>query len=196
MAFDPERARSLVRQQTPEWDAFVRQLPSGDNPEGGDRIPTLLFPFWVDDEPGWLIDAGTYDGRSFDTVVRLPHDERFEEDTGLTAEDFRDKVLEGFEGVSDQIVVLLDAFGTIVIEDDLAEPTVIKRVVEREIELSDGVTRSDVRIDRNGIEIQSVGPFPEPSSGLRWPRGCHCGSDAYSRGRGTISGRRSAGARR
>ena len=70
--FDPDLARALVRVETPHWDELVRQLPSAENPEGGDRIPTLLFPFWLDEEPDWLADAGTFDGRTFDTVIRLP----------------------------------------------------------------------------------------------------------------------------
>ena len=85
VGFDPDRARAMVRAETTNWDELVRDLPSADNPEGGDRIPTLLFPFWLDVEPAWLAEAGSFRGRTFDTVIRLPHDERFSSVTGLTA---------------------------------------------------------------------------------------------------------------
>jgi hypothetical protein len=118
--FDPEEARRLVRECSPDWDRLVAELPSaavGD--KRGDRIPILRFPLWDSEPPSWLDGVARIDGRPFNTVICLPYDARFDRVLELSREDFVARVRRAFTDISDEVVLLLGVFGRIVVEDEI-----------------------------------------------------------------------------
>lgn len=149
--FDPDEAQALVRRHTPDWEDLVRQLPGGEESDLSRHVPVLQFPIWVDDPRERLRGTDESPGVRFDTVVRLPHDDRFAAELGLTSDSFIARVRQAMTKVSDQIVLLLGAFSEVRITDELAgTEEVIARVVEESRLLPDGSRRTTVTINRNG----------------------------------------------
>jgi hypothetical protein len=151
--FDPEQAADLVREHSPRWDELVREAPGGADPAAPSHIPTLLFPLWVNDAATRLGDSVSVDGVRFDTLIRLPHDARFDDDLRLDRRTFIDKVQKAMRGITDQMVLLLGSFGRIIIEDEHAGTVEVisRREVQRR-EVGRGILRSEVVIDRDGRE--------------------------------------------
>ena len=122
--FDPEEARRLVREYSPNWDRLVAELPSAAAGDGrGDRIPILRFPLWDPEPPPWLDGVAEIDGRRFNTVICLPYDPRFDGVLELSLEDFVARVRRAFADISDEVVLLLGVFGSLVIEDEIEGST-------------------------------------------------------------------------
>ena len=108
--FDAEAGRRLLDEHTPDWREMLAGIPgSAGRPQQIDRLPVLYFPTWVDDATG-LNGFGAVDDRPFNTVVRLPHDARFDERLGLSSDDFKARVSAAVDEVTDEIVLLLGAF--------------------------------------------------------------------------------------
>jgi hypothetical protein len=78
----------------------VRESPVGEDPAAAEHVPALLFPFVVDDVETRLGGADRFDGGDFDTVVRLPHDARFDADLGLARDAFVAKCRDAMRGVN------------------------------------------------------------------------------------------------
>ena len=81
-------------------------------------IPLLRYPRWIDDVPSEiseLMDQG------FDTVVRLPFDQRFADRLGLDESEWIATIRSALEGISDQIILLLGTFDEVLVQDRLAE---------------------------------------------------------------------------
>ncbi|MBA2719004.1 MAG: hypothetical protein H0U52_07160 [Chloroflexi bacterium] len=156
--FDPDKAAELVRARSPRWDDLVRESPAGREPGAAERIPVLQFPLWVDDPERRLGDVAALEGQRFDTVIRLPYDTRFDDALGsegrsFSKREFVDRVQVAMKGVSDQMVLLLESFGTIVIEDEInGSREIITRRQVATTTIENGVDCLEVAIDRNGQE--------------------------------------------
>jgi hypothetical protein len=155
--FDPDEARRLVRAASPAWDQLVASLPSAAADEGrGDRIPILRFPLWDEAPLSWLGEVSRADGRGFNTIVALPYDDRFDSTLELSSDEFIARVRRAFEDVSDEVVLLLAVFGTVLVEDEIDGS-----IVE--------ITRSEqVRRDENGVVIRDVSICRNGALSSRW----------------------------
>lgn len=150
--FDPQVAETKVREATPGWDALVAQLDSsGSDDSRGDRIPTLRYPMWIDEPDVSIHDAAAFDGRTFDTLVRLPHDARFDARLGIDRQRFVDKCESAVSELTDEIVLFLGVFGTIVVENQLTPElgVLVRRETEPARPIAGGGTVTPVRISRN-----------------------------------------------
>lgn len=153
VCFDPARAAARVREASPRWDELVRESPARDDPQAAEHVPALLFPFVVDDVDGRLHGADEFESGRFDTVIRLPRDQRFDDALGLSRGDFVDRVRAAMAGVTDQIVVLLAAFGTLYLEDEEAGTShCITRRVVQSTPLDTRTTCREVVIEHDGVE--------------------------------------------
>ena len=149
--FDPDEARRLVRAASPDWDRLVASLPSAAaDGSRGDRIPILRYPLWDDAPPSWLDDASSADDRGFNTIVALPYDARFDSALELSSDEFIARVRRAFEDVSDEVVLLLAVFGSVLVEDEIDGSTVEITRSERVQRDSNGAVVRDVSIHRNG----------------------------------------------
>lgn len=149
--FDPLEARRLVRQHSPHWSELVAASPGADGPAAVDRIPVLRFPAWIEDGRDRLGGAERIDGRAFDTVIRLPFDERYARELQVDRARFVELAQQGMAGVSDQMVLLLGAFGRVILEDETRGTTVTIEREERAAEpLTGGGTRRRVDVRRDG----------------------------------------------
>ncbi len=156
--FDPDEARRLVLDRSPAWKELVSELVSAGKEDGrGDRIPTLRFPLWVDALPTAASRAAGVDGRAFDTLVRLPYADRFDQRLGLDRAEFVSRARKAMDELTDEIVLFLACFGTALLEDEAApERTVrIDRVVRERRELASGGAFTAVDILRNGVTASS-----------------------------------------
>ena len=61
--------------------------------------------------------------QGFDTVVRLPFDERFADRLNLDEPEWMATIRTSIEGISDQIILLLGMFEEVLVQDRLAETT-------------------------------------------------------------------------
>lgn len=153
--FDPDDAVALVREKSHDWDwdKLVYEVPGPPDPDLPAHVPLLQYPMWVDDVDARLGDSADFDGVSFDTLVRLPYDPRFDDKLVLTRDGFVAKVQWAIQRISDQMVLLLGAFGRIVIEDEIAgtHEVITRRELGRR-DLEGGGQRREVVIERNGEE--------------------------------------------
>jgi hypothetical protein len=149
VGFDPERARTEVREASPRWDEWVAGVQGLDPEDHLAAVPVLRFPHWVEDLPTEVADLKE---RGFDTVVRLPFDERFAGRLGFDADTWLATVRGALGHVSDEILLLLGCFDEVRLEDRLARSeTVIKPEWEQApVAVGQGVSREVVRVRRNG----------------------------------------------
>lgn len=118
--FDPDEARDLVLVASPHWKELVSSLPSAGAESDDDRIPVLRFPMWDDKPPAWLGDVAALNGRPFNTVVALPYDARFSSELALTADEFIQRAQQAIQDLTDEVLLLLEVFDRVVIEDEVA----------------------------------------------------------------------------
>lgn len=140
IGFDPERALALIVEHSTDWDGLNRKLgvPAAKRAEPYDGVPILQFPVSVETAPT---------STEFDTVIRLPFEQRWSEPLGLDREQWVARMRQAIAEVSDEIVLLLGVFDRIEIEDELqGKSRLIKRAVSSTGALSDGVTVGDVVI--------------------------------------------------
>jgi hypothetical protein len=110
VGFDPEKAREMIQKAShDEWEAWDKEVRGSDT-DPLTAIPVLRFPHWKDELPS---DVAELRERRFDTVVRLPFDERLK----LPAEKWLETVRNSLRGVSDRIFLLLGRFDEVRIED-------------------------------------------------------------------------------
>lgn len=112
--FDPDSALAMIRSSSEEWDSWLAE----DEEYVADpllAVPVLRYPTWVDSKPAVveeLVDAG------YTTVIRLPIDPRT-----IERDAWANTVTEALEDVSDQILLLLECFHRVVIDNRLAGTT-------------------------------------------------------------------------
>ena len=138
VGFDPDRALSLIQKHSPDWDDFNRALgvPAAKRADPYDGVPILQFPVSVATEPT---------STSFDTVIRLPFDERWTVRLRLNRTQWVARIRQAVAEVSDQIALLLGVFNRIEIEDELADTSrLIERAVSSTATLAGGLTVSDI----------------------------------------------------
>ena len=75
--FDPERADSLIREHSPNWDQLEAELPSSQaernrNDDPYSTVPILMFPIWVEEVDTSIHKLSALDQTAFNTIVRLP----------------------------------------------------------------------------------------------------------------------------
>lgn len=157
--FDPDDARRLIHEMTPNWDALVRELVSADSTADPDeRIPVLRFPTWIAEPGAWLGDTARWQQHTFNTIIKLPFDVRHVRALDLDEAAFVERVRQAIAELSDEIVLLLRSFGTVVIENEITgHSEVIRREELPALEPATGASSpaerySIVRITRNGAE--------------------------------------------
>lgn len=112
--FDPDSALATIRSASAEWDSLLAE----DEEYVADpllAVPVLRYPTWVDTKPAVveeLVDAG------YATVIRLPMDP-----TTVQRDAWAEIVTEALHDVSDQILLLLECFDRVVIDNRLAGAT-------------------------------------------------------------------------
>ena len=150
VGFDPDRAQAKIRGASADWDGLVSGVQGLDGEDDHAAVPVLLFPYWVEQLPAEVADLKE---RGFDTVVRLPFDERFAGRVGLRRDAWLATVRAALDDVSDQILLLLGCFGEVRLEDRLAgsEEVIAPEWQEASVPIGDGTTREVVRVRRNGI---------------------------------------------
>ena len=115
--FDPHVALRRIQKASPQWDRMVAEADNAEHHDQLAAVPVLRYPLWVDtppDEVNKLADAG------FDTVVRLPY-----VDQGPVSRDEWAAAVRGaIDGLSDQIVLLLDGFSEVSIVDHAEHRTI------------------------------------------------------------------------
>lgn len=156
VSFDPGLALDAIIEQSPDWERFIASVQGLDHADRFAAVPILRFPHWIADRPA---DVTALAADGFDTVVRLPFDQRLSERIGMEEATWLASVREAVNDVSDQILLLLGCFSEVRITDRLASVEEIVRP-----EYSDGVeprTTSDgekpehIRILRNGLVSSS-----------------------------------------
>ncbi len=114
--FDRALTEPLIeRASGRSWRELVETYdPKGLRDENA-RLPVLRFPHWLD-TPDPLTEAeARLDECDFNTLVRLPFDERL----GLTSARWLETVRRAMDGLGEEILILLDAFNRVVVEDRL-----------------------------------------------------------------------------
>jgi hypothetical protein len=137
--FDAQQAAATIRAASPDWDRHLAAVDNVDHDDPIAGIPVLRFPIWVAEPPSAvqkLADEG------YDTVVRLP----YVPSAGYEADDWLRMVHAAVDEVSDPIVLLLDSFEVVTIEDRTRRRTTdIRPDVE-----SDNNGRQHVMVKRSG----------------------------------------------
>jgi hypothetical protein len=115
VGFDPQRALEQIRACSPEWDDFLAEVTGlPDDPMA--PIPVLQFPFLIEHIPEDVL----YLGRAgFTTVVRLAFDPAHRERLDLDAANWEATARAALRDITDEIVLLLDTFDDVVLEDRL-----------------------------------------------------------------------------
>jgi len=138
--FDPEHAYELVQAHSPNLQDLAAQLPAEAPDDPLEAIPVLGFPIWVDQPTqGW-------DG--FNTVVRLRHDQRYNDRLGLTAAGWQERVQAAVDELSDEIVLLLGVFESLEVRID-GEPhrTIERRILDSRDTEAGQVSNVEIRRD-------------------------------------------------
>ena len=113
--FDPERALEQIKSCTREWEDFLAEVTGlPDDPLA--PIPVLQFPFPVEHVADGILELGR---AGFTTVVRLAFDPAHGERLRLDAAQWEATARTALHDVTDEIVLLLDTFDEVVLEDGL-----------------------------------------------------------------------------
>ena len=113
--FDPQAALSQIRACSPGWDNFLAEVTGlPDDPLA--PIPVLQFPFPVQDIPEEVLHLGR---SGFTTVVRLDFDPAHGERLRLDSASWETAARAALCEVTDEIVLLLDTFDDVVLDDRL-----------------------------------------------------------------------------
>lgn len=149
VAFDPELAKASITRESPRWADLLTSVQGLDPADELAPVPILRFPHWVDQLPADVARLAT---AGFDTVVRLPFDDRFSQRLGLGEERWLATVRDAMGDVSDQILLLLGCFSEVRIEDRTSPSTVIIRPEWDTVAAARGFDESPehVRILRDG----------------------------------------------
>ncbi|MDP9484285.1 MAG: hypothetical protein M3Q49_00560 [Actinomycetota bacterium] len=149
VGFDPVKADETIRSATPLWDDLVAESQGLDVEDPLAAVPVLRFPHWIEELPAEVADLKE---KGFDTVVRLPFDERFAERLRLDANAWLTTVRAALRDVTDQILLLLGCFDEVRLEDRLAqsEEVIAPEWQEKPFAIGQGVSREVVRVRRNG----------------------------------------------
>ncbi|MGI9017153.1 MAG: sacsin N-terminal ATP-binding-like domain-containing protein [Euzebya sp.] len=167
VAFDPVAAAAAIRDASPQWDAHLAGV---DNIDAGDPlagVPTLRYPTWIEDLPA---EVQALSDDRFDTVIRLPLVPQSDGDLATTISDVRDAIA----AVSDEILLLLDSFGEIRMEDRAAATTTTIRPEAASTPgdgahvrvIRDGTVSSSWRVHRDRLDADG-GMSSELTFGLR-----------------------------
>ncbi|MDY0061007.1 MAG: hypothetical protein RBU45_14445 [Myxococcota bacterium] len=135
------------------WAELVAECDPGGLRNKDERLPILRFPHWLESTPHLVEAEAVLDGVPFNTLVRLPYDAAFDTRLGLNPAEWLTRVREAMAGLSDEIVMLLDAFDRVVVEDRLMGEHLEIRVASRELRTLAAVGGGSVRqvaITRNG----------------------------------------------
>ncbi len=150
VGFDPDVAREKIQDATDSWETWLTDVQGLDRSDEYAAVPVLRYPHWIDHLPA---DVADLKEQGFDTVVRLPFDERFTEHTGLHKDAWLETVRRAVEDVSDQILLLLGCFDEVRLDARLAggsDTEITQEAQEPPAEIGGGTSREVVRVLRNG----------------------------------------------
>jgi hypothetical protein len=111
--FDAERALTQIRANSPDWDDLLAEV-TGLSSDPLSPIPVLQFPFRMDAVPDEVADLGR---GGYTTVIRLAFDPAHSDRLQLTADAWEAVARGALEDVTDEIVLLLDTFEQVILED-------------------------------------------------------------------------------
>ena len=113
--FDPQRALEQIRACSPNWDDFLAEVTGlPDDPLA--PIPVLQFPFPIQHIPEDVLQLGC---AGFTTIVRLAFDPAHGQRLRLDGASWEAAARAALHDVTDEIVLLLDTFDDVVLEDRL-----------------------------------------------------------------------------
>ena len=119
--FDPRLTERLIDSSSPHpWRELVLMCDPDGLRDKDQRLPVLRFPHWLDAPPPEVDVESALGGVGFNTLVRLPYDSTFDSRLGLDRQTWLDRVRKAMAGVSDEIVMLLDAFQRVVLDDRIS----------------------------------------------------------------------------
>lgn len=145
--FDPRIALERIRGASPNWDDHLRDIDDIDDPT--QAVPVLRYPAWVDAVPDEVIRLQS---EGFDTVVRLPFDDDLRPDPSLDREQWLGLIRRAIEGLTDEIIILLNTFDCVTVDDLSAERRVVVAPDWRTTtDLGGNTTREEVTVTRNGV---------------------------------------------
>ena len=150
VGFDPDVAREKIQNATNNWEAWLADVQGLDERDEYAAVPILRFLYWIDDLPAEVADLKE---QGFDTVVRLPFDERFTEHTGLHRDAWLEAVRRAVEDISDQILLLLGCFDEVRLDARLAggsDTVITEETQDPQVSIGGGTSREIVRVLRNG----------------------------------------------
>jgi hypothetical protein len=147
--FDRELTEPLINLESPRtWEDLVRECDPEGLRDKYARLPVLRFPHWIDEPAAEVQHEAVFENVAFNTLVRLPYDVRL----GPTRDAWFETVRSAMSGLGDEILILLDAFERVVVEDVVAgtrSDLCISRTKLRD--LDGGGTVHRVGLTRNGI---------------------------------------------
>jgi hypothetical protein len=140
--FDPRDALERIRASSPDWDAHVAEIDDILDPL--DAVPVLRYPLWVEQPPVQIRELAS---EGFDTVIRLPYDDRL----GLDPDRWLSIVRDALTDLTDQMLLLLGTFERLEVVDRLNDRVeLIEPQWGGETVLRAGATREPVTVLRNG----------------------------------------------
>jgi hypothetical protein len=155
--FDPRLTEALIDSVSPRpWRELVLECDPNGLRDKDQRLPVLRFPHWLDSLAPEVETESKLDGTGFNTLVRLPYHSDFDERLGLARTTWLDRVRQAMAGVSDEIVMLLDAFRRVQIDDHLGGPSSAIFLESRELRpLAGGGAVRLVELIRSGANSSS-----------------------------------------
>lgn len=121
VGFDPRKSEQLIKEANNgrTWGELVKEYDKGGLKSKEQRLPVLRFPQWIDVPCGLVTRESTWNGIQFNTLIRLPYDLEYDSILGITRESWLNSVRTAMDDVSDEIVMLLDAFDQVILEDHI-----------------------------------------------------------------------------
>ncbi|MDQ6880228.1 MAG: hypothetical protein M3082_21495 [Candidatus Dormibacteraeota bacterium] len=150
--FDPDRALQTIRSESPHWDDFLADVV-GLSEDPLEPIPVLQFPFLIAEVPD-EVRALARDG--FTTIVRLRFDPAYSERLHFDSKGWEDATRRALNDVTDEIVLLLDMFDEVILDDQLrSEVVAITQSVEGQPRLLNGQVRVNQLVMRRNDGVSS-----------------------------------------
>ena len=155
VSFDPSKSEHLLNHShTKPWAQLVSEYDPKGIKNKDQRLPILRFPQWIEQPSELVEEEAVWEGVKFNTLIRLPYDPAYDSILEITKERWLMTVETAMDGVTDEIVMLLDAFDQVILENRFkGKVTCITAITEANRELTDGYTTCRlVTIERNKTE--------------------------------------------
>jgi len=155
VAFHPRKSEEIIKKQSDKsWKEWVSEYDAKGIKDKDQRLPVLRFPHWID-QPSEIVktEAQWDDAIKFNTLIRLPYNPDFDSQLEIDKERWLKTVKAAMETVTDEIVILLNAFDRVIIENRLeGSVTRIETQIKQKLSISDQISVEQTVCLRNGKE--------------------------------------------